>query len=285
MATPQPNDDIRVVNAPISAWGDLYHQLLRLPWWTTLLAIAALFIGVNVLFACAYLAVGGVVNLPKGSFTDAFFFSVQTLGTIGYGTMYPATRAANLLMTLESLSALLVTALSTGLVFSKFSMPTARIIFSQKAVIFDMDGERTLAIRLANQRGNYVVEAQLRVTLVRLEKTREGQALYRMHELTLVRDRSPALGRSWTVLHRIAPGSPLHGATPATLREQEAEILATVVGIDGTSAQTIHARHVYDGERDAAFGHRYADMLTPTPDGKLQLDFARFHDVVPAPMA
>jgi inward rectifier potassium channel len=282
MAQPSPNDDIEIVNAPAHFVGDAYHQLLQAPWWGVLLALAALFGATNLVFAFAYLWVGGIANVRPGSFADAFFFSVQTLGTIGYGTMYPVSRAANILMTVESFFAVLVTALSTGLVFAKFSMPQARIAFSRLATVYTLDGARTLALRLGNQRGNYLVEAQIRVTLVRKETSPEGLSNYRMYDLALSRDRSPALGRSWTALHRIGEGSPLHGETVASLTAKETEILVSVVGIDGTTAQTIHARHRYDCEKDLLFGARHADLLSPLPGGRLQLDYAKFHDTVVA---
>src|SRR5438105_1938992 len=141
---------IQVVNAPRpTLFGDLYHALLRAPWWGTLLAIAALFLVTNTAFAVAYLFTGGVANARPGSFADAFFFSVQTLATVGYGTMYPASAAANVLVTAESIAAVMVTALSTGLVFAKFSTPTARLTFLQHVTVSRMDGAPTLTFRIA----------------------------------------------------------------------------------------------------------------------------------------
>ena len=277
-------DSVQVVNARRSFAGDAYHQLLRAPWWGTLLAIVAMFLGANILFALLYLWTGGIANAQPGSFLDAFFFSVQTLGTIGYGSMVPVTRLANTVVTVESLAAIVITALSTGLVFSKFSMPTARLAFSREATISTMDGQRTFAFRLANERGNYVVEAQIRVALVRRDRTAEGLSFYRMYDLLLARDRSPALGRSWTVLHRIDAQSPLSGATTESLQAADAEIVVTVLGIDGTSAQTIHGRHTYSAEL-IRFGRRNADMLIELPGGKLQLDYAKFHDTVEAKLS
>ncbi len=281
MAKQTPNDWVEVINAPSSLLGDLYHQLLRASWAATAGSITAMFLGTNVIFALLYLVGGGVANARPGSFYDAFFFSVQTLGTIGYGTMYPASPAAHAIVTAEALAALAVTAISTGLVFAKFSMPTARLAFSREATIFTMDGARTFAFRVANERGNYVVEAQIRVSLVRTERTAEGLAFYKMYDLQLARDRSPALGRSWTVLHRINEASPLFGATSESLAREEVELIVTILGIDGTSAQNIHGRHSYD-EKDVRFGKRHADMLTPLPDGRIQLDYAKFHDLVDA---
>lgn len=280
----QPQDSgIDAINAPQDLFGDLYHVLLRSPWWVTIAAIAALFLAVNVVFALVFLVTGGIANARAGSFWDAFFFSVQTSGTIGYGAMYPTTPAANAVVTAESIASVVVTAVATGLVFAKFAIPRAKLEFARSAVIYRRDGVPTLAIRLANTRGNFIVEAQVHVTLTRAEVSQEGVPSYRMYDLQLTRSWSPALGRSWQVLHPIGPGSPLDGATEQSLRDQDMEIMITVSGLDGTSSQTIQGNWRYLPEH-LKFGFRYADMLSPKPDGRIQLDFARLHDLTPAPL-
>ena len=283
MARPSPQDDtgIDVVHAPQDGWGDLYHELLRAPWWVTLLAIAAGVLAVNVVFALVFVLTGGIANARHGSFADAFFFSVQTLGTIGYGALYPQTLAAHLAVTAESIVSLVAIGLSTGLIFTKFAIPVARLEFARNAVVYLQDGVRTLGIRVANRRGNFIVEASVRVTLVRAETTPEGLFFYRLYDLTLARDRSNAIGRSWLVLHRIEETSPLRGLTVEMLRDADLEIQVAITGIDGTTSQTLHGRYRYLPE-DLKLGMRYADMLTPKPDGRIELDYAKLHDLVPA---
>ncbi len=278
---PQDDTGIDVVNAPKDFWGDLYHELLGAPWSVTIGFIVALVLAMNVAFALVYLATGGIANARHGSFNDAFFFSVQTMGTVGYGYMYPQTLAANLAMTAETVAALVVAALATGLVFTKFSMPVAKLEFARNAVLYLQDGVPTLAIRLANRRGNFIVEAAVRVTVVRAETTGEGLFFYRMYDLPLVRDHSSAVGRSWLILHRIDERSPLHGVTADAVRDADLEVQVAVTGLDGTTSQTLHGRYRYLPE-DLRFGMRYADMLSPKPDGRLELDYAKLHDVVPA---
>lgn len=279
---PEDDSGIDVVHAPHDLFGDAYHELLRAPWWLTILLIAGLMLATDLIFALVFLWTGGVSGARPGSFRDAFFFSVETAGTIGYGSMYPVTTAAHLGVTFESIAALVITAVATGLVFSKFSIPHARLEFAREAVIYRNNGVPTLAVRLANIRGNYIVEAQVRVTLTRSETTAEGVSFYRMYDLRLLRDRSPALGRSWQVMHAIDADSPLHGVTEAQLRTQDLELIVSVTGIDGTSSQTMHGRHTYPPER-VRFGYRYADMLKNKPDGRLELDYARLHDITKAP--
>jgi inward rectifier potassium channel len=283
MAQPLPQDDtgIDVVHAPQDVWGDLYHELLRAPWWVTLLSIAGAVLAVNVFFAVVFVLTGGIANARHGSFADAFFFSVQTLGTIGYGAMYPQSMAAHLAVTAESIVSLVAVGLATGLIFTKFAIPVARLEFARNAVIYVQDGARTLGIRVANRRGNFIVEASVRVTLVRAETTREGLFFYRLYDLPLARDRSNAIGRSWLILHRIDESSPLRGLTAESLRDADLEIQVAITGIDGTTSQTLHGRHRYL-PAELKLGTRYADMLSPKPDGRLELDYAKLHDLVPA---
>jgi inward rectifier potassium channel len=277
----QDDTGIDVVNAPKDFWGDLYHELLRAPWWLALTSIAAMVLAINLVFALVYVVTGGIANARHGSFADAFFFSVQTVGTIGYGAMYPQTMAAHLAVTAESIVSLVAVALATGIVFTKFSMPVARLEFARDVVLYVQDGMRTLALRVANRRGNFIVEAQVRVTLVRAETTKEGLFFYRLHDLRLVRNRTSALGRSWTVLHRIEEDSPLRDLTPDSLLSADVELIVAVTGLDGTTSQTLHARHRYLPE-EFRFGARYADMLSPRPDGRVELDYAKLHHTLPA---
>jgi len=207
------------------------------------------------------------------------------MGTIGYGAMFPTGTPANVLMIVESVTSLIVSAVATGLVFAKFSRSTARIAFSETAVIGPMDGVPTLMMRVGNERGNLILEATIRVSLLRTEITREGVTFYRMYDLQLTRERSPAMNRSWTVLHPVIKGSPLFGATPESVERDEVEIVVSVVGIDDTSMQPVHARHRYY-QNEIVWGARHADILSEQPDGTLIVDMRLFHKIVPtAPLA
>jgi inward rectifier potassium channel len=278
----QPGADyeIRIVGYRPNVLRDFYHSLLRGPWWVSIAAISGVFLGANALFALLYMVTDGVANAASGSFRDAFFFSVETMGTIGYGAMYPDSTAANLLMVVESIVGLLLTALSTGLVFAKFSRSTARMMFSRNAVISPMSGLPTLMFRLGNQRDNQIVDAQLRVVMIRTERLEDGGSFYRMVDLPLTRQRALSLSRSWNALHVIDGASPLQGETPQSLAEKEVEIQILVVGIDDITMQPVHAQHRYYA-KDVLFGHRMADVLSETPDGHLVLDLRRFHEVEP----
>jgi inward rectifier potassium channel len=277
---PGADYQIRVIGDRPAPLRDFYHALLRLPWSVTIAVIAGTFLVVNAVFAAGFVETGGVANARPGSFADAFFFSAQTMGTIGYGAMYPQSRAANVLVVVEAIAGLTLTALATGLVFSKFSRSTARVAFTREAVISPVNGVPTLMFRMSNQRGNQIVDAQIRVVLSRTERTSEGKTFYRMHDLTLTRERIPSLSRSWTVFHPIVPGSPLHQCTPDLAREQAIELGATVVGLDDITMQTVHANHRYYGAH-ILWGARHADVLSEDDAGDLVLDLGKFHDVEP----
>ena len=277
---PGADYEIRIVGDRPAPLRDFYHALLKLPWWATIAAISAAFLVTNALFAAVYLEVGGVSHAATASFRDAFFFSVQTMGTIGYGAMFPESTAANIVVVAESIVSLLLTALSTGLVFAKFSRSTARFVFTRHAVISPVNGVPTLMFRLGNERGNLIVNAHIRLVLVRTERTSEGGTFYRMLDLQPSRERAMSLSRSWNVLHTIDASSPLAGETPASVVEKEVELQVMVVGTDDITMQMVHASHRYFA-KDIVWGARMADVLTETPDGHLQLDLGRFHEVEP----
>ena len=258
---------------------DLYHLWLRTTWPRGLALIALAYLAVNALFALAYMELGGVAN-SRGDFFDSLFFSVETMGTIGYGEMTPATRAAHSIVMLESVTSLLLTALATGLVFTKFSLPMSRLAFSNKLTISPMNGVPTLVLRLGNERSNIIAEARMRLGLVRTEVTQEGTTIYRLQDLTLVRDSTQMLGRGWTVMHVIDESSPLFGLTPEALAANEMEFLASVVGTDDVSLQPVHGRHRYL-DTDVVWGARHVDILSETADGLIQMDVRKFHEVTP----
>jgi inward rectifier potassium channel len=277
---PGADYEIRIVGDRRAPLRDFYHALLAFPWWVTIAAISGAFLAANALFGVIYLMVGGVAHAGPTSFGDAFFFSVQTMGTVGYGAMFPQSTGANLVVTAESITGLTLTALATGLVFAKFSRSTARLIFTEKAAIGPMNGVPTLSFRLGNQRGNQIVDAQIKVVLVRTEQTSEGKTFYRMLDLSLTRQRALSLSRSWNALHVIDPQSPLYGETPASLAAREIELQVLVVGLDDATMQTVHGGHRYFA-RDILWGHRLADVLSETPDGHMLLDLRQFQRLEP----
>ncbi len=261
---------------------DLYAWFLTLPWRGVLGLLAGAYLLSNALFALIYLAdPGGIGNARPDSFADAFFFSVQTMATIGYGNMYPATLFANMVVTAETIIGLLSFALITGLLFTRFSRPSARVLFSNVAVVARYDGVPTLIFRMANERRNVILQAEVRVTLLRSETTEEGTEIQRQRDLKLMRHQSSFFGLSWMVAHPIDAESPLKGETAESLRQCKAVIGVLLAGTDETLGQTVHARYTYPAER-ILWGRRFVNVLGLTPEGERIIDLRHFHETVPA---
>lgn len=263
---------------------DLYHWFLTLPLPAVAGVCVAIYLAINLLFGLLYLIQpNSVANVGPGDLADAFFFSVQTLATIGFGNMYPQTLYANILVTIEAVTGILYFALITGLLFTRFSRPSARVRFSKVAVVSLYDGAPTLMFRLANERHNQILQAEIQVTLLRSERSPEGTMMWRQRDLTLVRGQSSFFSLSWTILHRIDEQSPFWGETAETLAASEAEIVVLMAGVDEVLSQRVYARHTY-ASTDVVWGFRFIDVLKSEGDEFVLLDMTRFHDVEPAPI-
>ena len=270
-------EKIGVARRPLT---DLYHYLLTSSWWVLFLVILASYLTANAVFATCYVLDGGVDNARPGNFRDAFFFSVQTMATIGYGRMVPVSTFSNIVVTLEALFGLVTLALATGLMFAKFSRPRARVLFSRYAVVGMRDGVRSLMVRLANERATGLVEANLRLVLLRDETTTEGEPIRRFHTLHLTRGASAVFALSWTVVHPIDESSPLFGQTPESLKASDSQLLAALVGVEEATGQMVHVRYSWTADL-ILYDHRFRDILTRTPSGGRALHYERFHEVEP----
>jgi inward rectifier potassium channel len=273
---------IRLISDRGDKSSDLYHRLFTISWPGFFALFGSVYFFFNLLFSAIYfIDPGGIAHARPGSFGDAFFFSVQSMATVGFGNMYPADLFTNLVVTVEVLLGIVTIAIATALIFSRFSRPTARVMFSDIAVIAPYDGVPTLMFRAANRRRNQILEAQVAVSLLRDEVTLEGKEMRRFHDLALARARTPIFSLSWTVMHPIGSGSPLYGATPESLATQDARIIVTMTGIDETFSTAIYARHIY-AHGGIIWGHRFVDILGESEDGVPTLDYRRFNQVEPA---
>jgi inward rectifier potassium channel len=262
-------------------YSDIYHRTLVVRWPVFLLVGCCFYIGANVVFAGLYMLRGGSIDHARpGSFADAFFFSIQTMATIGYGVLTPIGTYANVVMTAETVVSLLFAALVTGLTFSRFSRPTARVSFSKVATIGPHNGRPTLSVRLSNSRRNQILEADVSLVLLRTETTQEGGTMRRFYDLPLARGHTPVFSLTFTAMHLIDESSPFYGATSASLSTDNSELLVTVTGLDETMSQTIHARASYFGE-EILFDQRFRDMFGYTPEGRLVIDYSYFDEVEP----
>jgi inward rectifier potassium channel len=260
---------------------DLYHWLLVISWRRFVLTMALFYFGLNVIFALIYLSTGGgIANAEPGSFKDAYFFSIQTLSTVGYGSMYPNTFVSQSIVSIEIFVGLLCIAVLTGLMFARFAKPTARVMFSDVAVICPFEGIPTLMFRAANQRNNRILEAHIQVSLLKDEITSEGHQLRRFYDLPLLRSQTPVFGLSWLVMHPIDESSPFYQKTREDLHIQGIEIWISLVGLDETFSQTIHTRYAYSTD-NILWNQRFIDIFSQAEDGQWYIDLGKFHDTQP----
>ena len=271
--------NVRRIGARIHPLTDAYYYIMRASWPRTLLLIFTLFSVINLLYATAYTLTGGIENARPGNFEDAFFFSVQTLATIGYGKMAPASRLTNLLVMLEAFSGILATTITTGLLFAKFSRATSRVLFSNVLLVSTRDGVPTLHFRMANARGNQIMQASVQVVFSYQHVTEEGENLRRIVPLKLTRSESALFALSWTAFHVVDEASPLFGKDSAWLRKNDAGFIVSLVGLDGTLGQTVHARQAWDYE-SVVFGGRFVDVMTTHADGTRELNLDKLNDYI-----
>ncbi len=273
---------------PSELRSDLYFHLMEGTWRRLFVIVLTAYIFINLIFGALYLlddadGIAGLVNLgPDGEplprrFADAFFFSVQTLSTIGYGAMSPMSDYANTLVTIQAVVGVAFTALTTGLVFAKAARPRASALFSRVLTIRQYDGKPTLIFRVGNARGNEVVEATMRLVAVTEEVSSDGTKMRRLRDLKLVRDNSPLFVLSWTVMHVIDEDSPLWGCDMESLEKTLVTLSASMIGFDPTYAQNVHARHLFHPE-DIRWGHRFVDVLDTEHAHGLLIDYGKFHD-------
>jgi inward rectifier potassium channel len=273
---------LEAVGLPSSPLRDVYHRILTSRWRSFLASWLALYsvlhLGFGALYRLAPDCVSGVDD-----FWDAYFFSVQTMMTIGYGTMSPLTTYAHVLVTIEAYVGVLLAALLTGLVFAKFSVPTANVMFASSVCIAKHDGKPTLSMRMANARGNRLVSASLQVAIAMTVKTLEGETFRRVRDLKLMRDTNPLFWVGWTAMHVIDESSPFFGETNESLAEKGMEMIVILTGVDENTSQAVHARRSY-GSEEIRFGHRYVDIIAAasSASGLRRVDYTRFNDTQPA---
>ena len=278
--TPDGRPSIRIVGLHRPRFGDGYHWLMTLSWARFLLWWVGVYLGTNLLFGLLFwLQPGAVSGARPGSFLDNFFFSVQTLGTIGYGALSPKTLYAHTLVTIEAFSSLALTAVGTGLIFARISRPTARVLFSRCAVVMPRNGQPNFMFRAGNVRMNQIIEADVSVSVVRRGFSKEGVEYRGFTDLKMVRAHSPLFGLTWTIMHVVDEDSPLHGATRESLEADLAEVIIVISGMDATFGQRIHARYSYL-PHEIMWNRRMADIILTDETGARYIDYGRFHDLV-----
>ncbi len=247
-----------------------------------MLLVVFVYLGTNLLFAFAYIACGdgAITSAQPGSLLDVFFFSVQTMATIGYGRMTPVGSWPNAIVTFEAFFGIVYSALTTGLAFARFTRPTAGVRFSKVAVVGNHDGVKTFKFRVANDRSSHIVEAQLRLWLIAESMTSEGERYRRSVELQLHRSESPVFSLTWTAMHSVDEASPLKDFLGKAELNGNWHLLITFTGYHESLANQVYARHVYL-PRDVQQNATFVDIVTVSPDGGRIIDLANFEKWVP----
>ena len=259
---------------------DTYHYLRTTTWSRVLGLFAAVFLLSNLFFAMILYLFHGHISNAHG-FMDCFWFSVQSMGTIGYGYLAPEDTLTNTVVTVETFYSILLTALVTGLFFSRFSTPSARVLFAKTALISEHDGKRALQFRMANERTTAILEATVHCYVTRDEQLANGDLMRRVYDLPLRRTTSPVFALSFLATHSIDEASPLFGCTSGSIQAQNINIIVTLTGIDDQLATSVHARYVYNWN-DIQFDRSYVDMFITDPEtGRRILDLGPMHDTMP----
>jgi inward rectifier potassium channel len=261
-------------------FNDVYHYMLAISWRRLLAVFFLVYCGTNALFAFLFWLGGqDITNARPGSYVDAFWFSVQTYATIGYGGMSPATSYAHVLVTLEAFVGMMAMALGTGIVFAKFSRPTARIVFSDNLVVHVRNGRPVLEFRLANQRRGSLSDATMRFSVIKDEMTAEGQPMRRGYPLELERSQMPVLSLAWNLIHVLDEQSPIHGLRPGPSMDHVMGFIASLTAHDDTMVETVHARQFYNPE-DLLHNVRFVDMIdAQSQTGVITIDHALLNEV------
>ena len=262
-----------------------YHQALTISWWGFFGLVVASYVVINLAFALAYLAcgpealVGTGAQMMGGRFGQAFFFSVETFATIGYGQIAPNGVPANIVVTIEALVGLMYQALATGLLFARFTRPTAALLFSNRAVVAPYGEGQALMFRIVNRRRNEIIQLEAQVLLSAMEPDGRGGIVRRYAPLSLERNKVTFFPLSWTIVHPIDGTSPLTGRTLQDLERAQAEVLVLLTGVDEALEQTVHARSSYRSD-EIVWNARFRSMfLTEGSGERVAVDISQIHEI------
>jgi inward rectifier potassium channel len=265
-------------------WTDFYHNAMTVTWPAFFGSLAAIFVLFNLLFAEIYnFGEAPIANAKPGSFADLFFFSVETTSTVGYGDMHPQSMYGHAIATVENFFGLVSLAVMTGLVFSRFSRPRARLIFANNPVVTMHNRAPTLMLRVANARNNFISDASAKLWVTRGVVSAEGRRSVTFQPLRLERSDNPVFALSWTLFHTIDEYSPLYGMTAEDIENSDMNFALTINGLDEASSQLVHSRNRYSA-RDLRFGHEYVDIISIDEDGTRHMDYAKIHETAPVRM-
>ena len=264
----------------LNFWADISHRCMTASWPSFIGGAVTVFVVFNGLFGLLYwIGDQPISNVARNDYLDYLYFSIETLSTAGYGDMHPQSHYGHFVAAVELFTGIFSMSVMTGLVFSRFARPRARLLFANNPVISTLEGKQTLMVRFANERHNIIGNATARLWVLQNIVSREGHSLRRFSELSLLKNEHPALALSWTLYHPLDEQSPLHGLDADDMKAAGITLVLVVSGYDVVAAQTIHGRKSYD-HTDIRVGQRYADILENLADGRIRIDYGRFHETL-----
>jgi inward rectifier potassium channel len=262
----------------LNFWADISHRCMTASWPSFVGGAVAIFVIFNALFGLLYwLGDDPISNVTHSDYIDYLYFSIETLSTAGYGDMHPQTHYGHFIAAIELFTGIFSMSVMTGLIFSRFSRPSARLLFANNPTISAYEGKPTLTLRLANERHNFIANATARLWVFKNVVSPEGEFLRRFGELSLVKNEHPALALTWTLYHILDETSPLYNMSAEDMEAVNVAFIVSVSGYDAVAAQTIHARKSYD-HSDIRFGQRYVDILESSDNKRVRIDYGKFHD-------
>ena len=262
-------------------WTDPYGAAVGLTWPQFLALLFTIYLLVNLVFALLYFAVpGSVANARPGTFTDNFFFSFETLATVGYGEMYPTGYYGHIVASAEIMCGITFAAILTGLTFVRFSKPRPKYVFADHPVVCMHNGKPTFMLRIGNGSSQVLADAHARISVLLAEQSTEGTRFRRAHELLLVRSTLPVFPLSWTLMHEIDSVSPLFGLDAESLIQAGARFFLSFEARDPTLSSVIHDLRDY-GAEEVLFGMRYVDIISDDENGRPAADIHRMSEIAP----
>jgi inward rectifier potassium channel len=269
------NFTIELKNMPADAWKDYYYFFVSMDWWKLLVYSLVIFLAINFIFAgLYYINLSGVNNAQ--TLWDCLYFSFQSFSTIGYGVLSPTSHAVNWLVALEAFIGIFYGALLTGIIFSKFSLPKTKVYFSKPILLTKHENKNVIMFRLANGRGNQLIDVNIHLSLLKNHLTPEGMPMRKFVEIKLDRSFTPFFALSMLVVHTIDEASPLYGMSHQDFIDNNIEFYVTVIGSDSVTGQPAHALNGYSVS-DIVWGGKFVDVLDSKANNLRILDFSKFH--------
>jgi inward rectifier potassium channel len=260
-----------------------YHELITMSWWKFNVTIFVTYLVVNILFSCLYYFgdidhLGGMqANNELEKFMEAFFFSTQTLSTVGFGRLNPEGFYDSSVAAIESMTGLLGFALATGLLYGRFSRPLAKLIFSEHAIIAPYRGIKALMFRFANPRKSQLLELEVEVNMSYVESDDSGRPVRRFISLELERKRVAILSMTWTIVHPLDENSPIAMWTMEDYIKKDCEVIVIVKAFEETFSQTVYARTSYK-PHEIKNGRRFVPLIAAGPNGSVLIELDKLHD-------